>query len=192
MNACRRLNLPSCWRTSPESECRHDLNGDGKADLLWYNATSGQTAWIMNALALQTTPCSLQIHFGKDVDGGSDGDGKSDLIWSNTLNHQTAAWLMNGVTAKKASDFHKFQCNGFRNRQRHASFRLNMFEEIPSIPGVSTVAPNPGLRSFRQRTKCSGRCKQWHRLFACSIPFDFTSEFFMQSIQTATRSGRQI
>jgi len=78
-----------------------DYNGDGKADLLWRNASTGEVAiWTMdgtNAPGMEvvgTVSNAWQI-----VNGNSDfnADGKSDILWHNT-DGSVAVWTMNGTT----------------------------------------------------------------------------------------------
>src|ERR1035441_3851655 len=78
-----------------------DLNGDGKADVVWTNASTGQTsAWLMNGTTA-TSEVLLLTDPNWRVIGTPDlnGDGKADLLWYNASTGQTAAWLMNGTTA---------------------------------------------------------------------------------------------
>lgn len=80
-----------------------DIDGDGKADLIWQHATQGWVAaWLMNGTQVTSTRM-LSIDRVPDTDwhivgaGDTDGDGKADLVWQ----HQTAGWLavwsMNGI-----------------------------------------------------------------------------------------------
>ena len=75
-----------------------DLNGDGKADLIWHNATSGETStWLMNGAHRQPgllTDAIWRVTLTPDLNG----DGKSDLIWYDASTGQTIEWLMNGAT----------------------------------------------------------------------------------------------
>jgi len=77
-----------------------DLNGDGKADLLWLNAGAGQTAaWIMNG----TTPASTALlltdpNWRIERLADTDGDGNRDIVWRNAASGATALWRMNGTT----------------------------------------------------------------------------------------------
>ena len=95
------FKFPSCASISP-SVVDRDLNGDGKADLVWRNTTTGDVAgWLMNGLTLQTgavisvgVPLAWQIVEIGDLNG----DGKADLVWRNTTTGDVAGWLMNGLT----------------------------------------------------------------------------------------------
>ena len=90
--------MPLAWQIADVG----DLDGDGRADLVWRNTeTGGLAAWIMNgltvapAVAIATTvPLAWQIAGVGDLDG----DGRADLVWRNTENGAVAAWFMNGLT----------------------------------------------------------------------------------------------
>jgi hypothetical protein len=80
-----------------------DLDGDGKADLVWRNTSTGQNAvWFMDGLTRTSSglmppvgPASgWQIEQAADLDG----DGKADLVWRNTTTGQNAVWFMDGLT----------------------------------------------------------------------------------------------
>jgi FG-GAP-like repeat len=77
-----------------------DLNGDGKADLIWQNADGAPGVWLMNG----TTP-TAQVGL-INISGASwhllaagdvNGDGDADLIWQNA-DGTPSVWLMNGTT----------------------------------------------------------------------------------------------
>ena len=79
-----------------------DVDGDGKADLIWQHATTGSLAvWLMNGTQVVSTRM-LSIDRVADLDwqivgaGDADGDGKADLIWQHQTNGGLAAWFMNG------------------------------------------------------------------------------------------------
>jgi uncharacterized repeat protein (TIGR01451 family) len=81
-----------------------DFDGDGREDLLWRNATTGQvTAWFMNNTVIASS-ATLSPPRGADANwrlggvGDFDGDGKPDLVWRNQATGADEIWLMNGLT----------------------------------------------------------------------------------------------
>jgi hypothetical protein len=78
---------------------RRDTNLDLKTEIVWRNASSGQTSlWLMNGTA---TSGGAQLmadgnwritHFGD-----FDGDRRADYVWRNDATGATALWLMNGA-----------------------------------------------------------------------------------------------
>jgi hypothetical protein len=78
-----------------------DLNGDGKADLLWHNASTGQTAaWLMNGTSVLTWTALSTDPDWQVIDAADfNGDGKADLLWHNDLTGQTIVKLMNGTSS---------------------------------------------------------------------------------------------
>jgi hypothetical protein len=79
---------------------RTDFDGDGKNDILWFNASTGQTAaWLMNGTSMSSGAILLTDPNWKGTGTGDlNGDGKSDILWYNASTGQTAAWLMNGTS----------------------------------------------------------------------------------------------
>ena len=76
-----------------------DFNGDVKTDLLWYNASTGQTSVllmdrlnILSGVVIRTDP-NWQVIGTGDLNG----DGEADLLWYNQPLGQTEAWLMSGT-----------------------------------------------------------------------------------------------
>jgi len=78
-----------------------DFNGDGRADILWRNKTTGQNVvWFMNGTTysnyaefMQVTDTNWQIVGTGDFNN----DGKTDVLWRNTSTGQNVVWLMDGV-----------------------------------------------------------------------------------------------
>jgi hypothetical protein len=85
-----------------------DLDGDGRADVLWRNANNGNVAaWFMNGLSRVgggTVTTSVSNNWA--IIGTSDlnGDGNDDLLWRNVNSGDVYGWLMNGLT-KGSSGF---------------------------------------------------------------------------------------
>jgi cytochrome c553 len=76
----------------------HDLNGDGKSDLVFRNSTTGQiSAWLMNGSS-QSSAAGLVNPGNWTVSHIADfnGDGKADLLFRND-DGSTTLWLMNGL-----------------------------------------------------------------------------------------------
>jgi hypothetical protein len=91
-------NVPeeSGWRETKLG----DFNGDGKTDLFWRNAATGQNAiWLMNGdrIASAQFITATDGNWQADI-GDFNSDGKSDFFWHNKATGQTAAWMMNSFT----------------------------------------------------------------------------------------------
>jgi FG-GAP-like repeat/FG-GAP repeat len=84
-----------------------DFNGDGYADLIWRQASTGYTVmWLMNGASLPNVMSAAFI--GGDpgwsvvATGDFNGDGKTDLIWHQASTGATVMWLMNGASVLQA------------------------------------------------------------------------------------------
>jgi hypothetical protein len=88
-------SVPADWFIADAN----DLEGDGKADIIWRNGTTGSTfAWVLNGLApsfyynLGTLdPAAWSIAGTGDLDF----DGRADIVWRH-VDGTVYAWLMNG------------------------------------------------------------------------------------------------
>jgi M6 family metalloprotease-like protein len=84
-----------------------DFDGDGKSDILFRDAVSGQTAeWMMNG-ANVTSSALTSMNAGAYTStsgwqaqgiGDFDGDKKYDLLWRDSATGELAVWTMNGAT----------------------------------------------------------------------------------------------
>jgi len=82
-----------------------DLDGDGKADLVWFNSATGDVAvWLMDGSAIRVpglVGTVNDLNWQIEGIGDFDGDGKADLIWRKTNSGDVAVWLMDGVSLKQ-------------------------------------------------------------------------------------------
>jgi len=79
-----------------------DLNGDGSADLIWQNTSTGDvTTWYMAGGEWSGSYDYLasRLDTAWKIVGTADlnGDHQSDLIWQNLQTGDVAFWLMNGI-----------------------------------------------------------------------------------------------
>jgi hypothetical protein len=87
-----------------------DFDGDGKADILWRSASTGQDyVFLMNGTAVQ--PGSNYINAVSDLNwqvagvGDYDGDGKADIVWRNGATGEDYIFFMNGTTVTAGSNY---------------------------------------------------------------------------------------
>ncbi|MEM4248259.1 MAG: FG-GAP-like repeat-containing protein, partial [Candidatus Nanoarchaeia archaeon] len=85
-----------------------DFNNDGKDDLLWENATTGQgMIWVMNGMTASSTKIIYTLSV---VDPATkwtviklldfNADGKADILWEKADTRKALVYLMDGATLK--------------------------------------------------------------------------------------------
>ncbi len=78
-----------------------DFDGDGKVDILWRNAATGEnTIWLMNGASVASQvplPTIPDQNWTIGAVGDLTGDGKSDIVWRNQATGQNTIWVMNGT-----------------------------------------------------------------------------------------------
>jgi hypothetical protein len=82
-----------------------DFDGDGKADLLWRNTSTGNTVvWLMDGETRLEAGSIGRPLLAWRIAGTGDfnGDGKADILWRNTTTGNAIVWQMNGL-AKAAA-----------------------------------------------------------------------------------------
>ena len=76
-----------------------DFDGDGRADVVWYDSGNGSTTLSLMNGTVEKTAVTLPARHPWLVRLTADfnGDGKSDLLWDNYQTGETAIWLMDGT-----------------------------------------------------------------------------------------------
>jgi hypothetical protein len=80
-----------------------DINGDGRADLIWQNLASGALAyWHMDSYRVteagSLTPAVTSLPWQLKAVADFDRNGTPDLIWQNIASGQLYIWFMSGST----------------------------------------------------------------------------------------------
>jgi hypothetical protein len=88
---------------------RADLAADGRSDVLWRNAASGENyVYPMNGTAIEATEGFLRtVDLSWQIVGVGDfdGDGKADILWRNSATGQNYIYFMDGKTIKPTEGF---------------------------------------------------------------------------------------
>ena len=77
----------------------NDFSGDGHADILWRNLSTGNTLiWLAEDAVKQSAQSIGSVPAVWDMAGTGDfnKDCKADILWRNTANGQNIIWLMDG------------------------------------------------------------------------------------------------
>jgi len=111
--AIPRIQVDAAINLLKPSRTPNDFNNDGKTDLVWRDATTGDNAlWLMTAATYPTT--YPDVAFLPNVTGTSwqiaaigdfNADGMTDLVWRDTTSGTNALWLMNSATTYSAITF---------------------------------------------------------------------------------------
>jgi hypothetical protein len=83
-----------------------DINRDGRADIVWHNAATGETqVWLMDRHQIKDR-VTVQDEYGRPMFVGApwrivgsndmNRDGSADLVWHNATTNETQIWLMSG------------------------------------------------------------------------------------------------
>jgi hypothetical protein len=108
MSQANRVNLSGTTPAGVADNNWHpvatgDFNADGKSDIVWRHAVSGQIAmWMMDGYTLLsgtlTTPDSLPLEWQLQGAADMDSSGSTDLVWRHVTSGQLVVWFMYGST----------------------------------------------------------------------------------------------
>ena len=85
-----------------------DFNGDGKADVLWRNTTTGEVmVWFVNGPRVSGGASFGVVSLAWQVAGVGDfnADGKADVLWRNTASGEVMVWFVNGSLVTSRTSF---------------------------------------------------------------------------------------
>jgi len=104
------VQLPSSAGSTPPParDPVYDFSADGKSDILWRNASTGQNfLWLVNAATVTSAPALATVadlHWNIVGAGDFNGDRKADILWRNQSTGQNQIWFMNGGTLTSAAN----------------------------------------------------------------------------------------
>jgi FG-GAP-like repeat len=86
--------LDNSWKVAGNS----DLDGDGKADILWRNDDGSVALWQMDGAKVTTSTAISKLSTDWKIAGTGDfnGDSKADILWRND-DGRVVLWQMNGA-----------------------------------------------------------------------------------------------
>jgi hypothetical protein len=87
-----------------------DFDGDGKADVLWRNSSTGENyLYPMTGNAIKPTEGYLRTVADQNWQvrgtGDYDGDGRADVLWRNSLSGENYLYPMDGTTIKPSEGY---------------------------------------------------------------------------------------
>jgi hypothetical protein len=87
-----------------------DLDGDGKADIVWRNSSTGEN-YLYPMEGTTIKPSEAYFRTVADLNwqiaalGDYDGDGKSDLVWRNSATGENYLYPMDGSAIKPGEGY---------------------------------------------------------------------------------------
>lgn len=94
----------------------HDVDGDGRADLVWRNDRGGNAVWLMNGstpLDNRSLPAVVDSAWDVVAVDDFDGDGGADLLWHH-VDGRAAIWFMSGARPREGAYLPRAWDGGWR------------------------------------------------------------------------------
>jgi hypothetical protein len=98
-----------------------DFNGDGRVDVLWHNAQSGElSVWLLNgATVTGTQSLSWRCDAASGCSsawraiavGDFNRDGLTDVLWHNAQTGELSAWILNGAGVALSTQSLSWRCD---------------------------------------------------------------------------------
>ena len=117
----------------PNPTTRFDQNGDGMADLVWRNTTTGEHWWygMDGASIVQSKPLNrVAAPWQLAGRGDFDGDGKSDLLWRNQDTGLNYIYFMDANTLRQGQQVNVVPANAGWKVQSIADFNGDGFDDM--------------------------------------------------------------
>jgi FG-GAP-like repeat len=108
-----QVNLPAtgqAWRPAgaPDRPAWRDFNGDGRADIVWRDSSTGSNViWHMNGgaqLGTTSLPTVADTAWKLAALGDLNNDGNADLVWRNSNTGMNIVWYLSGNSVLSYGD----------------------------------------------------------------------------------------
>lgn len=153
-----------------------DMDGDGKADIVWRNELDGRNAiWLMDGKETKATKFINTItdqNWQIKAIGDTNGDRKADIIWQNSNNGEVAVWF---VDTTNTTVNNEYSTDGkFIMNPTNSSARM----QVPTGWEIETAANYDGNNKadLLWRNRSQGQIALWLMDSAEILEADFLTD----------------